>query len=123
MRCSVCHIDIFIMLLVCFMCRSPWAQLQDSYANATGHAPVYPQWASGYWQCKNRYHNQTQVMDIARGHTQRGYPISLLIIDYFRYLLQRNTCRRLIYLSIDFSLLINIPAEQYSIQLGTRTSR
>lgn len=40
---------------------SPWAQLQHSYANATGHSPVYPQWTSGYWQCKNRYHNQTQV--------------------------------------------------------------
>jgi alpha-D-xyloside xylohydrolase len=44
---------------------SPWAQLQHSYANATGHSPVYPQWTSGYWQCKNRYHNQTQVMDVA----------------------------------------------------------
>eukprot|EP01043_Picozoa_sp_COSAG02_P044429 COSAG02_NODE_3967_length_5975_cov_20.818244_3_plen_524_part_00 len=64
---------------------SPWAQLQQAYANATGHAPVYPHWASGFWQCKNRYHNQTQVMDVARGHTQRGYPISLLIIDYFSW--------------------------------------
>eukprot|EP01043_Picozoa_sp_COSAG02_P015410 COSAG02_NODE_657_length_18797_cov_34.071238_14_plen_519_part_00 len=64
---------------------SPWAQLQEAYANATGHAPVYPHWASGFWQCKNRYHNQTQVMDIARGYTQRGYPISLLIIDYFSW--------------------------------------
>ena len=64
---------------------SPWAQLQHAYANATGHAPVYPHWASGFWQCKNRYHNQTQVMDIARGHAQRGYPISLLIIDYFSW--------------------------------------
>jgi alpha-D-xyloside xylohydrolase len=64
---------------------SPWAQLQAAFANATGHAPVYPEWASGYWQCKNRYHNQTQVMDIARGYTQRGYPIALLIIDYFSW--------------------------------------
>lgn len=64
---------------------SPWAQLQAAFANATGHAPVYPEWATGYWQCKNRYHNQTQVMDIARGYTQRGYPIALLIIDYFSW--------------------------------------
>eukprot|EP01051_Picozoa_sp_SAG22_P000314 SAG22_NODE_7_length_40155_cov_25.241356_27_plen_389_part_00 len=41
---------------------SPWAQLQHAYANATGHAPVYPEWTSGFWQCKNRYHNQTQVL-------------------------------------------------------------
>ena len=64
---------------------SPWAQLQHSYANATGHSPVYPQWASGYWQCKNRYHNQTQVLDVARGYASRGYPISLIVIDYFSW--------------------------------------
>lgn len=64
---------------------SPWAQLQHSYANATGHAPVYPEWASGFWQCKNRYHNQTQILDVVRGYIQRGYPISLIIIDYFNW--------------------------------------
>ena len=37
---------------------------------AQGHAPVYPQWTSGYWQCKNRYHNQTQV----QLHTLGGAP-------------------------------------------------
>ena len=40
---------------------SPWAQLQRHYADATGHAPVFPHWSSGYWQCKNRYRNQSQV--------------------------------------------------------------
>ena len=64
---------------------SPWAQLQHAYANATGHAPVYPEWASGFWQCKNRYHNQSQVIDVARGYIDRGYPISLIIIDYFNW--------------------------------------
>ena len=64
---------------------SPWAQLQASYANATGHAPVYPEWSSGFWQCKNRYHNQSQIMDVARGYISRGYPISLIIIDYFSW--------------------------------------
>ena len=61
---------------------SPWAQLQYAYADATGHAPVYPEWTSGFWQCKNRYRNQTQVLDIAQGYVDRDYPISLIIIDY-----------------------------------------
>jgi alpha-D-xyloside xylohydrolase len=46
--------------------ESPWAQLQSSYANVTGHAPTYPDWSSGFWQCRNRYHNQTQIMNAAK---------------------------------------------------------
>eukprot|EP00658_Telonema_sp_P-2_P014873 TRINITY_DN1567_c0_g1_i21.p1 TRINITY_DN1567_c0_g1~~TRINITY_DN1567_c0_g1_i21.p1 ORF type:complete len:694 (+),score=84.24 TRINITY_DN1567_c0_g1_i21:184-2265(+) len=65
--------------------RSPWAQLQGSYADATGHAPVYPEWASGFWQCKNRYHNQSQILDVTNGYVSRGYPLSLMIIDYFSW--------------------------------------
>jgi alpha-D-xyloside xylohydrolase len=64
---------------------SPWVQLQTRYADATGHAPVYPEWASGFWQSKNRYHNQSQVMDVARGYEQRGLPLALMIIDYFSW--------------------------------------
>jgi alpha-D-xyloside xylohydrolase len=44
---------------------SPWAQLQSSYADATGHSPVWPDWTSGFWQCKLRYSNQTQIMAVA----------------------------------------------------------
>lgn len=50
---------------------SPWAQLQTAYANATGHAPVYPEWTSGFWQCKNRYKNQTQLTDVVDGYISR----------------------------------------------------
>jgi hypothetical protein len=37
---------------------SPWQQLQSAYVDATGHAPVWPEWTSGFWQCKLRYSNQ-----------------------------------------------------------------
>lgn len=60
---------------------SPWRQLQSAYANATGHAPVYPDWATGFWQCKLRYANQSQVMDVVNGYIERDIPISLIIIE------------------------------------------
>jgi alpha-D-xyloside xylohydrolase len=44
---------------------SPWQQLQQAYADATGHAPVWPEWSTGFWQCKLRYSNQSQIMDVA----------------------------------------------------------
>ena len=33
----------------------------------------------------NRYHNQSQIMDVADGYISRGYPISLIIIDYYNW--------------------------------------
>ena len=30
----------------------------EHYADATGHAPAFPYWASGFWQCKLRYETQ-----------------------------------------------------------------
>lgn len=70
----------------CASCKvSPWGQLQHKYADATGHSPVYPAWASGFWQCRLRYHNQTQIIDTVRGYIDRGYPISLIIIDFYNW--------------------------------------
>lgn len=60
---------------------SPWQQLQSAYADATGHAPVYPDWTTGFWQCKLRYSNQTQIMDVVNGYVDRDIPISLIIIE------------------------------------------
>ena len=60
---------------------SPWQQLQSAYADATGHAPVYPEWTTGFWQCKLRYSNQSQIMDVVNGYVDRDIPISLIIIE------------------------------------------
>ena len=64
---------------------SPWAQLQSNYADATGHAPVWPAWTTGFWQCKLRYANQTQLMNVAREYVRRDIPLSLIIIDFFNW--------------------------------------
>ena len=49
---------------------SPWQQLQSAYADATGHSPVWPEWTSGFWQCKLRYSNQTQIMAVAQEYVR-----------------------------------------------------
>ncbi len=38
------------------------------YADATGHAPLLPEWAAGFWQCKLRYRTQDELLSIARGY-------------------------------------------------------
>jgi alpha-D-xyloside xylohydrolase len=64
---------------------SPWLQLQSAYADATGHTPVWPAWTTGFWQCKLRYSNQSQIMDVVQGYVDREIPISLIIIDFFSW--------------------------------------
>jgi alpha-D-xyloside xylohydrolase len=64
---------------------SPWAQLQSAYADATGHAPVWPEWTTGFWQCKLRYANQTQIMAVASEYVRRNIPLSLIIIDFYSW--------------------------------------
>ncbi|BDR52338.1 glycosyl hydrolase [Bombiscardovia nodaiensis] len=61
------------------------AQIVRQYANATGYAPQMPDWGLGFWQCKLRYWNQEQVLNVAREFKRRNIPISVIIIDFFHW--------------------------------------
>ena len=62
-----------------------YKQIEAQYADATGHAPVMPEWGLGFWQCKLRYWNQQQVLDVARGFKERNIPLDLIVIDFFHW--------------------------------------
>jgi alpha-D-xyloside xylohydrolase len=55
------------------------------YADATGHAPPFPKWASGFWQSKLRYKTQAEVLDVAREYQSRALPLSAIVIDFFHW--------------------------------------
>ena len=55
------------------------------YADVTGHPPLLPQWASGFWQCKLRYRKQEELLGIAREYKRRNLPLSAIVIDYFHW--------------------------------------
>lgn len=61
------------------------ADILGNYAAATGHPPVLPEWASGFWQSKLRYKTQDEVLRVARGHRERGLPLSVIVIDFFHW--------------------------------------
>lgn len=61
------------------------AEVMAKYADLTGHAPVFPSWASGFWQCKLRYEDQEELLTVAREYKKRGIPISAIVIDYFHW--------------------------------------
>ena len=62
------------------------AQIERAYADATGKAPMMPEYGLGFWQCKLRYYNQEQVLSIAREYKKRNVPIDVIVIDYYHWL-------------------------------------
>ncbi len=61
------------------------AEILARYADATGHPPMLPEWASGFWQCKLRYRTQDELLSVAREHRRRGLPLSVIVIDFFHW--------------------------------------
>jgi alpha-D-xyloside xylohydrolase len=52
------------------------------YRKLTGEAPMYGKWAYGYWQSKEHYKTQDEVMSIAKKYRQLKYPIDNIVQDW-----------------------------------------
>ncbi len=52
------------------------------YRQLTGEAPLFPKWAYGYLQCRERYHSQQEILDIAAEFRKRKIPVDALIQDW-----------------------------------------
>ena len=61
------------------------AEISQQYATATGSAPMLPEYAAGFWQCKLRYRTQDELMEVAREYKRRGLPISVIVADFFHW--------------------------------------
>jgi alpha-D-xyloside xylohydrolase len=46
---------------------------------------MMPEYGLGYWQCKLRYWNQEQLLEVAREHKRRGLPLDVIVADYFHW--------------------------------------
>ncbi|MDR2975046.1 MAG: hypothetical protein LBV00_10130 [Propionibacteriaceae bacterium] len=64
--------------------ESPTA-ISENYARATGFPPVMPEYGLGFWQCRLRYWNQEQLLDVAREYHRRGIPLDVIVCDFFHW--------------------------------------
>ena len=48
----------------------------------TGQAPMFPLWTYGYWQSKERYKSQKEVVDVVRKYRELGVPLDGIIQDW-----------------------------------------
>ncbi|MCB6924860.1 glycoside hydrolase family 31 protein [Enterocloster bolteae] len=63
-------------------------EINEKFTAITGRAPLLPEWAAGFWQCKLRYETQEELLQVAREYKRRGLPISVIVIDYFHWTMQ-----------------------------------
>jgi alpha-D-xyloside xylohydrolase len=61
------------------------AEILSHYADATGHSPLLPAWATGFWQSKLRYETQDELMEVAREYRRRELPLSVIVADYYHW--------------------------------------
>jgi alpha-D-xyloside xylohydrolase len=54
------------------------AQMRD----LTGRAPMFPLWTYGYWQSKERYKSQQEVVDVVKKYRELGVPLDGIIQDW-----------------------------------------
>jgi alpha-D-xyloside xylohydrolase len=61
--------------------------IMSHYVDATGHSPVMPEWAAGYWHSPMGFasFNQSMVIDAVDGLVARHIPTDLYVIDYFNW--------------------------------------
>ena len=54
----------------------------QEYREMTGTAPLLPRWAYGFWQCRERYSSQQQILDTAAEFRKRRIPVDVIVQDW-----------------------------------------
>ena len=52
------------------------------YRWLTGEAPLFPRWAWGFWQSRERYKTQAEILDIVSQYRQRHIPLDGIVQDW-----------------------------------------
>jgi alpha-D-xyloside xylohydrolase len=53
------------------------------YRELTGAPPLFGRWAYGFWQCKNKYNTQEELLGVAHKYRQLHIPADNIVQDWF----------------------------------------
>lgn len=59
------------------------AEVITQYQQLTGKAPMFAKSAYGFWQCRERYHNQEELLENAHEMRKRKIPFDNIVQDWF----------------------------------------
>jgi alpha-D-xyloside xylohydrolase len=54
----------------------------SGYRKLTGKAPIPPSWALGFWQSRERYRNQSELIGVVEEYRKRNIPIDNIVLDW-----------------------------------------
>jgi alpha-D-xyloside xylohydrolase len=57
-------------------------EIISGYRTLTGKAPIVPKWALGFWQSRERYKNQSEVVNTVKEYRKRHIPLDNIVIDW-----------------------------------------
>ncbi|KAH3756987.1 glycoside hydrolase family 31 protein [Pelomyxa schiedti] len=75
-------VDFWITTVTAENVGTPYPSLMNHLVNAVGHSPAMPYYTTGFIQCKDRYRDQQQLLDVMYGYIERNLPISIIVIDW-----------------------------------------
>jgi alpha-D-xyloside xylohydrolase len=58
-------------------------QIVAGYRELTGAPPMFGKWAYGYWQCKNRYSSQEEILGVVHKYRDLHIPLDNIVQDWF----------------------------------------
>lgn len=54
----------------------------ESYRNLSGQAPMFPKWAYGFWQCRERYTSSGHLIETVKEFRKRKLPMDVIVQDW-----------------------------------------
>ena len=66
-----------------FVAGKTMDEVISGYRTLTGKAPVMPRWAMGYWQSRERYKTQDELLATLGEFRRRQIPIDNIVLDWF----------------------------------------
>ena len=63
-------------------------QIIHQYRDMTGHAPLFGEWAYGFFQSKDRYVSDAQLLQIANEYRSQHVPLDTIVQDWFWWVKQ-----------------------------------
>lgn len=65
-----------------FMAGDNADEVISGYRTLTGKAQIMPDWLLGYWQSRERYKSQAEILDALKGFRDRNLPIDNIVMDW-----------------------------------------
>ena len=90
------------------------------FRHVTGEAPMFADWAYGFWQCKEHYHTQEELLDAAATFRKKKIPVDAIVQDWHCEFLGVSTAAQIMPLRSTVFATIPLTLPRVPFRLSTR---